>query len=358
MPSSRQVLLVDDEARLLSGLRRRLVPEFDVLTEVSATAALDLLEDTPEIAVVVVDMQMPEMSGIDFLREVERRAPDVVRLMLTGNADLETAVAAINDGHVMRFLRKPCDTDELRAALREAIAFRQDLPREADALADADGPARRQAFLHRANDGFWAALTEISELAQRVAPDGGNLDDDDMVAGLEDISHAGRRLADLARQVLDLKSLDAIDMTPEDVDVVELVRAVAGRVLAQVRPDDVTISVESLRRNIHATVCGPALRLALRSILARCAVGKGCTGEMSVAVRQGRETVQIRVTCLALGPKGVETEGPGPTDWEMEHLGFALACAVAEAGGFGCRTLRDQGALIADFTLRKADQRG
>ena len=121
-PQPKKVLLVDDEERLLSALRRRLSGDFDILTAVSGGKALELIAAEPSIAVVVADMQMPEMNGIELLKLIRERAPAIRRLMLTGNADQETAVAAINEGKVMRFLRKPCEIEDLKTALNQALA--------------------------------------------------------------------------------------------------------------------------------------------------------------------------------------------------------------------------------------------
>lgn len=119
-----RVLLVDDDANLLAGLRRKLRKGFALTTAEGPDEALRILEaaDTPSFAAIVVDMQMPGMNGVELLERIAPKHPDATRVMLTGNADQGTAAAAVNRGSVFRFLTKPCDTDTLVATLDAAVA--------------------------------------------------------------------------------------------------------------------------------------------------------------------------------------------------------------------------------------------
>lgn len=119
---SERALLVDDVANVLASFRRNLRGQlaFDVAD--SGKAALEMMSET-EYAVLVTDMQMPEMDGLTLLKEVKKRFPDVVRIMLTGNNDQQTAVNAVNEGDVFRFITKPCSVDELRRVITSG--FRQ-----------------------------------------------------------------------------------------------------------------------------------------------------------------------------------------------------------------------------------------
>lgn len=119
--SRRRILCVDDEAAVLAGLRRNLGLHFDVETAESARAALSVLERSPPFATVVSDMRMPEVDGVTFLREVSDRWPDTSRILLTGQADLASAIAAVNEGRVFRFLTKPCPSELLERAVHDAI---------------------------------------------------------------------------------------------------------------------------------------------------------------------------------------------------------------------------------------------
>lgn len=117
-----RILLVDDEPCVLDGLARLLRREFIVETATSAPMALALLHEAGRepFEVIVSDARMPGMDGVRLLVIARDVMPDAVRVLLTGQADLSAAVAAVNDGQVFRFLQKPCATDMLLGALRAA----------------------------------------------------------------------------------------------------------------------------------------------------------------------------------------------------------------------------------------------
>ena len=115
-----RVLCVDDEPSVLAALSRALRPHYDVVTADGAASAIARIESEPGFAVVVSDLRMPGTDGIAFLARVRQLAPDTVRVLLTGHADLSGAIAAVNEGEIFRFLVKPCDTSALLKALRAA----------------------------------------------------------------------------------------------------------------------------------------------------------------------------------------------------------------------------------------------
>ncbi len=129
-----KVLLVDDEERVLEGYGRILKRHFDVLTANSGERALAVLDSESSVAVIVADMRMPNMDGIELLTQTRQRHPDVVRMMLTGNADQRTAVEAVNQGEIFRFLNKPCASDELTRAITAAVAHHRLLLAERELL--------------------------------------------------------------------------------------------------------------------------------------------------------------------------------------------------------------------------------
>lgn len=116
-----RVLLVDDELQVLGGLRRQLHGVFDVAIATDGIAALKTLEEEGPFAIIVSDMRMPGMNGLELLEQVQARWPEMVRIMLTGNAEQQTAVGAVNRGHVFRFINKPCPADLLIGSLEAAL---------------------------------------------------------------------------------------------------------------------------------------------------------------------------------------------------------------------------------------------
>lgn len=117
----KKILFVDDDDKLLASLQRALRNEFAIETAISPEQGLTALEADDEYAVVVADMTMPQMNGVEFLNHVRRRSPDAVRVMFTGSVDQGTAVEAVNGCGVFKFLTKPCRTDLLITSLREAV---------------------------------------------------------------------------------------------------------------------------------------------------------------------------------------------------------------------------------------------
>ncbi len=121
-----KILLVDDEPKILASLRRGLGDRFSLVCAESAAEALALVERDGPFAAVVSDVRMPGMGGIDLLRELRRRAPGTVRLVLSGHADFDAVIAAINDGAVFRFHTKPVAPEVLAASLECALLRHQE----------------------------------------------------------------------------------------------------------------------------------------------------------------------------------------------------------------------------------------
>ncbi len=128
-----KLLIVDDEANILSALRRALRSlGHELLTAESGEAGLALLE-TQTVDLIITDMRMPGMSGAVFLEQVAERWPDTMRVLLTGHADLTSTIAAINRGHIYRYLSKPWEDSDLRVTVEQALEQRF-IRRERDRL--------------------------------------------------------------------------------------------------------------------------------------------------------------------------------------------------------------------------------
>lgn len=129
-----KILFVDDEMNLLTSLKRQFRKQYKVSTALGGEEGLNVIEEEGPFAVIVADMQMPEMDGIEFLKRVQNVAPDSVRLMLTGNADQKTAIDAVNEGKIFRFLNKPCPPEQFTKTLDAAIAQHQLITAEKELL--------------------------------------------------------------------------------------------------------------------------------------------------------------------------------------------------------------------------------
>ncbi|MBW2395206.1 MAG: sigma-54-dependent Fis family transcriptional regulator [Deltaproteobacteria bacterium] len=115
-----QVLLVDDEVAILESLELTLAEDYTVFAVDNGLDGLEILENE-EIDLVIVDQVMPEMTGVEFLEKVIEIRPSCVRMMLTGYADINMVVRAINEGRIYRYIQKPWEPDELRLDVKRAL---------------------------------------------------------------------------------------------------------------------------------------------------------------------------------------------------------------------------------------------
>jgi DNA-binding response OmpR family regulator len=148
-----RILFVDDEQSLLNGIERRLSADFDISTANSGEAALAALAEQGPFAVVITDMRMPKMDGIQFIKAARVQSPDSIYIMLTGNQDQTTAVQALNEGHVFRFLTKPCQSAELIQVIEGGLRQHQ--------LVTAEKELLQKTFY-----GAVSVLTDVLEVSQ------------------------------------------------------------------------------------------------------------------------------------------------------------------------------------------------
>ena len=148
-----RILFVDDEPSILNGIQRRLGSDFELVTASSGEEALHAIAAGPVFPVVVTDMRMPKMNGIQFIQAARPKSPDSVFLMLTGNQDQATAIQALNEGDVFRFLTKPCQSHDLKNAIEAALRQYRLITSEKELL--------QNTFL-----GAVSVLTDVLELAQ------------------------------------------------------------------------------------------------------------------------------------------------------------------------------------------------
>ncbi len=122
MPQSKtRLLIVDDDANLLESMRRQFAARHEVLTAQSGAEALEVMASSQPFTVLLSDLKMPGMDGIQLLSRAAELYPDTVRILLTGFADLSNAVDAVNQGFIFRFLSKPCLPEALDQALADAV---------------------------------------------------------------------------------------------------------------------------------------------------------------------------------------------------------------------------------------------
>jgi response regulator RpfG family c-di-GMP phosphodiesterase len=152
-----KVLMVDDDRNLLDSFRRQFRKRLNLETATSGADGVQAVRDGGPFALVVSDMQMPNMNGVEFLSRVRELSPNTVRIMLTGNANLDVAIDAVNDGNIFRFLNKPVETEVLyqtaiegikqyRLITNEKVLLNKTLKGAVDLLADVLSMVNPDAF--------------------------------------------------------------------------------------------------------------------------------------------------------------------------------------------------------------------
>jgi PAS domain S-box-containing protein len=116
-----RVLCVDDQSEIIDLLERHLDGSYNCVFATSGAEALNCIDAEGPFAAVIADYSMPNMDGITLLAEIHKRAPDTIPIMLTAYDDIDVAVAALHQGNIFRFLRKPWESDELKRAIADAI---------------------------------------------------------------------------------------------------------------------------------------------------------------------------------------------------------------------------------------------
>ncbi len=176
---SHKILVVDDEAAILQGFKRNLHRQFEIDTAESAQEAFGLIRKNGPYAVVVSDMRMPGMDGLQLLTLLKDSLPDTVRIMLTGDADQKTAVNAVNSGQVYRFINKPCSSETLADVLNEGLEQYETVQENHRRLSTSENHARQlteELNLHYQRDFLTGLLnrqaikTRMDTELQKMAP--------------------------------------------------------------------------------------------------------------------------------------------------------------------------------------------
>ena len=173
------VLFVDDEPNVLDGIRRQLRKKVALETATSGEEGLQKIREGGNFSVVISDMRMPGMNGSRFLGEVRKICPDSVRMILSGQAELESTIEAVNQGHIFRFLTKPCSGDTLFAAVEAGIEQHRLILAERELLEQTLSGAVKMLteILGMANPAAYSRASGIQRYATDIAAQLGMTDD-------------------------------------------------------------------------------------------------------------------------------------------------------------------------------------
>lgn len=196
-----KILCVDDEVRVVEGLQLTLGRRFDVRTATSGAEGLEVLRREPDVVVIISDMRMPQMDGTSFLAKAKELAPDATRMLLTGQADLDSAIAVVNRGHIFRFLTKPSSPSTLTEAVEASI--------EQHRLVTAE-----RVLLNETLHGSIRLLTEVLGLANPAAFGRGNRLKRLVTALIDQLGAEARWEIEVAAMLMPIQTLA---LTPEVV---------------------------------------------------------------------------------------------------------------------------------------------
>jgi signal transduction histidine kinase len=232
------LLVVDDEPEMLRSVHDLFRLDYRVLTFVSGAEALKALAEEEEVDVILSDQRMPEMTGVELLREAKRLRPVVTRLLFTGYADIKAVIDAINEGNVFRYVAKPWDPDEMLSVVRQAVDQHDLIAEKLRLLRDLketnarllEASRLKSAFLevasHELNTpvAIVLGLTDLWTLTQSENATPAER------SWVEKIHGAGKRLAAVVERMFKLIRSDQPITTLEfaDVDLTSLVQTVVS----------------------------------------------------------------------------------------------------------------------------------
>lgn len=220
--STATVLFVDDEERILRSLRLLFRGRYEILTTTSCREALEMVR-ARTVHALISDQRMPEMSGVDLLRQVRATAPATMRLLLTGYADLQAIVASVNEGEIFRFIEKPWQPQYLIDTIGQAVQI-----------------ARQEFALPRA---LAAAAAPIAMAAAAVPPSRLLVIDEDAAT-----ARLVREVAGAAHEVLGATSVESALATLSEGEIAVVVAELAHR------HDDVAGTLKTLKRYSPGTL--------------------------------------------------------------------------------------------------------
>lgn len=116
-----KVLYVDDEENNLFSFKATFRLKYQVFTAISGAKGLEVLNEHPDIHVILTDQRMPEMTGVDFLQSILSIHPDPIRILLTGYADLQASIDAVNKGKIFHYLSKPWNEEEVDMTIQKGL---------------------------------------------------------------------------------------------------------------------------------------------------------------------------------------------------------------------------------------------
>ena len=318
------LLVVDDEPDVVKSVQDLLRFDYKVLGATRATDALRLVREQP-VHVVLTDQRMPEMTGVEFLRQLREQFPDTVRLLITGYADIRAVIDAINQGNVYRYITKPWEPEELQAVVREAaerhdlVAERKRLMEELRAkneqLEHSNDELRRAnelkgAFIQVASHELRTPLTILMGLTRLAGTTAGQ--QQPLKSFLERIENACRRLQHLVDQLVTMLQAGRFERPLErkNTDMAALVRQAADDVRPFVDLRQQTLDLDVAPDVGDAEVEAMKIRDSLNHLLLNAIKFTPDGGRIAVAAERVASPDGVRIRVSDTGP-GIDQAAVG-----------------------------------------------
>ena len=347
-----KILLVDDEPRVLSALSRRLSLDFDVTAFENPVEALKYINSGADISVIVADMRMPEMSGLELLQASQKCRPKIKRIMLTGNSDQKTAIDAINQGNVYRFLRKPCDADVVKTAIRTAIEDTEFAASSIDALAlqmdNQRAPKAEKMFLSVMSEELRTPLSQVITISDTLNDQGTVLNERAKARMLRQIGESGKKALAQVDRILTFVKFQTQSIEPakfQEVPVSEILSAIVSDARSKAGERGVSVSAE-IEEATSVLSINDNVRVALVEALSNAVKFNKSGGHVSIQMIANKDRAAIRITNSGNEfDKAVLNPG-NPAFRDLNFglnrdnygmgLGLSLIKAAAAGGGFKC----------------------
>jgi signal transduction histidine kinase len=306
MPQCARILFVDDDPSVLDSLRRSLCRNYDIITARGPMEGLDVLREQGPFAVVVSDLRMPDMDGVTFLKKAKGSNPAIISIMLTGYGDLNTAMAAVNEGHIFRFLSKPCPIPALSNALDAALEQYRLAASEKELLRVTLENARLKEDVERiVRHDLKSPLTTIIGLPQ-VMHDAPNLDDEqrEMLDLIEEAGYMMLSMVNMSTALFKMERGQYV-LEPTDVDLVPIVRKILS-----VHADSALSHKQTLELSINDAPCSADGVFLVRGeeLLCYSMLANLVGNAVEASPNGGRVSIDLRregrLAVIAIGNKG------------------------------------------------------
>jgi response regulator RpfG family c-di-GMP phosphodiesterase len=241
----RTLLIVDDELYNLSTLKDSLADQYNVITAIDGEDALNLLkshDDPSQIHMIISDQRMPKMTGVEFLTESIKIAPQTIRIILTAYTDVEAIMDSINYAKIYKFILKPFDTNDIQLTIQRGLeAF--DLAKQNQELMDTIKYLNENLFTHLRDK-----LQKVSVATEFISKDDEGILTDNQKEMLYELNKGGDELVDILNKASELSFVYTGNKVPrmEQLDIIELVLSEIKQFSTGIPKDEISLILEHL----------------------------------------------------------------------------------------------------------------